>query len=214
MQEELAREQEAAREMAAGYDAKVRGAGRGYPRQDQWARDVEAALTADVQKQTADLVAAVEALHHTEKELEERTAWALRLQEEARAAGAAAGAGPRVALGEAGPQGRAGPGAATELTWPFLKRFLARAAAAGALAVPGGDRALLALALTDLLVEAVRARARPREAPTAQSRTRSAAARASVVIPNWNGKDLLEKYLPSVVAALAGNPGQRNHRGR
>jgi GT2 family glycosyltransferase/glycosyltransferase involved in cell wall biosynthesis len=29
---------------------------------------------------------------------------------------------------------------------------------------------------------------------------------ASVVIPNWNGKDLLEKYLPSAVAALAGNP--------
>ena len=27
-----------------------------------------------------------------------------------------------------------------------------------------------------------------------------------MVIPNWNGKDLLEKYLPSVVAALAGNP--------
>jgi O-antigen biosynthesis protein len=27
-----------------------------------------------------------------------------------------------------------------------------------------------------------------------------------VVIPNWNGKDLLAKYLPSVVAALAGNP--------
>jgi GT2 family glycosyltransferase len=26
------------------------------------------------------------------------------------------------------------------------------------------------------------------------------------VIPNWNGRDLLEKYLPSVVAALAGNP--------
>lgn len=30
---------------------------------------------------------------------------------------------------------------------------------------------------------------------------------ASVVIPNWNGRDLLEKYLPSVVRALAGNPG-------
>ncbi|HJT89482.1 MAG TPA: glycosyltransferase [Bryobacteraceae bacterium] len=29
---------------------------------------------------------------------------------------------------------------------------------------------------------------------------------ASVVIPNWNGKDLLEKYLPSVIAALATNP--------
>ena len=29
---------------------------------------------------------------------------------------------------------------------------------------------------------------------------------ASVVIPNWNGKDLIEKYLPSVIAALSGNP--------
>ena len=31
-------------------------------------------------------------------------------------------------------------------------------------------------------------------------------AAASVVIPNWNGKDLLEKYLPSVLAAMDGNP--------
>ena len=30
---------------------------------------------------------------------------------------------------------------------------------------------------------------------------------ASVVIPNWNGKDLLEKYLPSVIVAMAGHPG-------
>jgi GT2 family glycosyltransferase/glycosyltransferase involved in cell wall biosynthesis len=29
---------------------------------------------------------------------------------------------------------------------------------------------------------------------------------ATVVIPNWNGRELLAKYLPSVVAALAGNP--------
>lgn len=29
---------------------------------------------------------------------------------------------------------------------------------------------------------------------------------ASVVIPNWNGKDLMEKYLPSVVKALDGHP--------
>jgi O-antigen biosynthesis protein len=28
---------------------------------------------------------------------------------------------------------------------------------------------------------------------------------ASVVIPNWNGRDLLEKYLPSIETALAGN---------
>src|ERR1017187_8541571 len=29
---------------------------------------------------------------------------------------------------------------------------------------------------------------------------------ASVVIPTWNGKDLLAKFLPSVVSALAANP--------
>jgi GT2 family glycosyltransferase/glycosyltransferase involved in cell wall biosynthesis len=29
---------------------------------------------------------------------------------------------------------------------------------------------------------------------------------ASIVIPNWNGRDLLEKYLPSVLAAAGGNP--------
>jgi GT2 family glycosyltransferase len=29
---------------------------------------------------------------------------------------------------------------------------------------------------------------------------------ASVVIPNWNGKDLLEKYLPSVIEAMSGHP--------
>src|SRR6185437_7591764 len=30
---------------------------------------------------------------------------------------------------------------------------------------------------------------------------------ASLVIPNWNGRDLLEKFLPSWVAAIAGHPG-------
>jgi GT2 family glycosyltransferase/glycosyltransferase involved in cell wall biosynthesis len=29
---------------------------------------------------------------------------------------------------------------------------------------------------------------------------------ASIVIPNWNGRDLLEKYLPHVLAAIARNP--------
>jgi O-antigen biosynthesis protein len=31
-------------------------------------------------------------------------------------------------------------------------------------------------------------------------------ASASVVIPNWNGRDLLEKYIPSIVEALSGSP--------
>ena len=29
---------------------------------------------------------------------------------------------------------------------------------------------------------------------------------ATVVIPNWNGRDLLDKYLPHVIAALRGHP--------
>lgn len=44
-----------------------------------------------------------------------------------------------------------------------------------------------------------------RRRPPADTRPR--ADRASVVIPNWNGRDLLEKYLPSVCAAMSGNPG-------
>ena len=31
--------------------------------------------------------------------------------------------------------------------------------------------------------------------------------KASILIPNWNGRDLLEKYLPSVVAAIENHPG-------
>jgi GT2 family glycosyltransferase/glycosyltransferase involved in cell wall biosynthesis len=37
--------------------------------------------------------------------------------------------------------------------------------------------------------------------------TKPANARASIVIPNWNGRDLLEKYLPSVLAAAEQSPG-------
>jgi SAM-dependent methyltransferase len=42
-----------------------------------------AGLAAERDSQTAELACAVEALHRTERDLEERTAWALRLQEEA-----------------------------------------------------------------------------------------------------------------------------------
>ncbi|MBL8173552.1 MAG: glycosyltransferase [Bryobacterales bacterium] len=40
----------------------------------------------------------------------------------------------------------------------------------------------------------------------ARKDTRPNTASASVVIPNWNGRDLMEKYLPSVVKALSGHP--------
>jgi len=43
-----------------------------------------------------------------------------------------------------------------------------------------------------------------RRKPSADSRPDTSA--ASVVIPNWNGRDLLEKYLPSVIAAMPDSP--------
>ncbi len=64
----------------AAYGARIAALEQDIRAKTQWALDREA----EVQKQIADLVAAVDALHHTEKELEERTAWALRLEKEAR----------------------------------------------------------------------------------------------------------------------------------
>jgi GT2 family glycosyltransferase/glycosyltransferase involved in cell wall biosynthesis len=57
---------------------------------------------------------------------------------------------------------------------------------------------MAALALTDLAWKAV---GRRNGAASTSADRRG----ASVVIPNWNGKDLLEKYLPSVIEAMAGN---------
>jgi GT2 family glycosyltransferase/glycosyltransferase involved in cell wall biosynthesis len=62
--------------------------------------------------------------------------------------------------------------------------------------------AAVALALVDLLWQLFGKPSGEIQLPE-RKRGRSA---ASVVIPNWNGKDLLAKYLPSVVEALAGNP--------
>ena len=47
------------------------------------AASLAARLTAELQTQTGHLARAVEELRRMEKEMEERTAWALRLQEEA-----------------------------------------------------------------------------------------------------------------------------------
>jgi SAM-dependent methyltransferase len=79
LQAELAAEQENARQVAESYETKVAELEADIRSRTKWALDVEL----DVKKQTADLVTAVEALHHTEKELHERTEWALRLEKEA-----------------------------------------------------------------------------------------------------------------------------------
>ena len=59
--------------------------------------------------------------------------------------------------------------------------------------------AAAALALVDLAALIFRPRRTIHEKPADNSA-------ASVVIPNWNGRDLLEKYLPSVIEALSANP--------
>jgi len=82
LQAEVAAEQEAARRMADGYAAKVAELEADIEAKRQWAIDTETRLTAEVRHQTAELQKSVEALHHTEAELDERTRWALSLQEE------------------------------------------------------------------------------------------------------------------------------------
>src|SRR5579859_7015243 len=43
--------------------------------------------------------------------------------------------------------------------------------------------------------------------PKRFAESRRATAAASIVIPNWNGRELLGKYLPSVLAAVERQPG-------
>jgi chromosome segregation ATPase len=83
LQDELARDQEAARLMSQEYEAKIGELEQDIQSKIEWAHTVETNLTAEIRKQTAELVKAVEALDRTDQELKERTEWALRLQEEA-----------------------------------------------------------------------------------------------------------------------------------
>jgi GT2 family glycosyltransferase/glycosyltransferase involved in cell wall biosynthesis len=57
---------------------------------------------------------------------------------------------------------------------------------------------LAAFAIEDVAWKLVGRRRKPGD-------TRPSTVAASVVIPNWNGRDLLEKYLPSVITAVRGN---------
>src|SRR5580698_1441103 len=68
--------------------------------------------------------------------------------------------------------------------------------------------AVLSLAIADVAHALVRAVSRIVSTPSAETIADGArkTACATVVIPNWNGRGLLEQYLPSVIAALAGNP--------
>lgn len=84
LQEELSQTHANARKMAEGYAAKVAALEQENREKTRWAQDTEARLTAEVKRAEKELELAVEALHKTEKDLEERTAWALRLEDEGR----------------------------------------------------------------------------------------------------------------------------------
>ena len=212
LQEEFAREQDAARKVADDYAAKVLELEEDIRAKTKWARDVEARLTAEVQKQTAHLVAAVEALHHTEKELEELHRVGTWFAGAGQRTNPADGAGAGLAVDEDGPQDRSGASLAPRLTCErrtnvaFLKRFL-RSFPLLVLSPVLMVISVVALALTDLLWKCVGKALSPAKEESPKLAGESACPTcASVVIPNWNGRDLLEKYLPSVIAALRGDP--------
>jgi len=77
LQEELERTNQ-------GYAAKVKELEEDIRSKAQWAINTETRLTAEVRKQENELGRAVEALHQTETQLEERTHWALSLEAEGR----------------------------------------------------------------------------------------------------------------------------------
>src|ERR1035438_7334507 len=68
--------------------------------------------------------------------------------------------------------------------------------------------AAVTLAIVDLAWRIWGAR-RAGTAPVDSGQVNPVPSAASVVIPNWNGKDLLEKYLPSVIEAQIGRASCR-----
>src|SRR5947208_6356932 len=68
--------------------------------------------------------------------------------------------------------------------------------------------AAIAVLLTDLLaaIGRIASTNTPARMPALHAEA-CATSCVSVVIPNWNGRDLLEKYLPSVIAAVERHPG-------
>ena len=84
LQEELARDQENARQVVAGYNAKVAALEQENREKTKWALDTEERLTAEIKKIASALERTTASLEQTEAELQERSAWALRLEEEKR----------------------------------------------------------------------------------------------------------------------------------
>jgi septal ring factor EnvC (AmiA/AmiB activator) len=84
VQEELARDQENAQKVVAGYNAKIAALEAENREKTKWAQDTETRLTAEIQAIADEHAKVIAALEQKERELEERTEWALRLDDERR----------------------------------------------------------------------------------------------------------------------------------
>ena len=165
-----------------GLRSQGRGAGGRTSRaKTKWARDVETRLTAEVRSRRPTWWRRWTRCTRRRRSWRSappgRSAWRRRRAQ----LDAAARAGARVALDEAGPQGRTRARSCRPVDMAFLKRFLTAPAAAAALAAVLMAISF-ALALTDLLWKLFGRRG-PR--PRRDALPRPAA--RSVVIPNWNG---------------------------
>lgn len=81
--DELAREQENARALVAGYEQKIADLERDIREKTEWALETERRLGNELQEKCQELGRAVELLHQSEALVVERTEWALKLQAEA-----------------------------------------------------------------------------------------------------------------------------------
>ncbi|MBL8173553.1 MAG: methyltransferase domain-containing protein [Bryobacterales bacterium] len=80
VQEELASEQQAARQTVQQYEAVIAALEADVKAKAQWAIDTEARLTAELTAKSEELVNCLALLHENETLVEERTKWALQLQ--------------------------------------------------------------------------------------------------------------------------------------
>lgn len=82
LQEELAGEQASGREIAAAYESKLAELNGELDSRTKWAQETEVRLTAELDTRVKELGECVKLLDQAEKTVEERTAWARKLQSE------------------------------------------------------------------------------------------------------------------------------------
>jgi ubiquinone biosynthesis O-methyltransferase len=82
LQGEIERDHENARKVVEGYNRKIAELEQEGREKAQWAMDTDARLSAEIERISGELTQCAAALEASEKSLEERTAWALSLNQE------------------------------------------------------------------------------------------------------------------------------------